>query len=81
MPKCHLKSFNIECKEYFTDWRSFLILEDGNATMLVLERRFDAFIFFRLILQIIDDETSACSSHDGHGIVDVGDVDAFSDVN
>ena len=61
--------------------RGLLVSEDGNASVLVLERRVDPLELLGLPLQRVDDDAPTGRAHDGHGVVDVGAVAPLAEVD
>lgn len=53
------------------------VIEDGDATVLVLERTFMTLVLLRLILQRVDDHMTIGSSDNSHRIFDIGGVATF----
>ena len=57
------------------------VLENGDATMLVFERRINSFKFSWLAFKIVNNETSTCCAHNGHRIIHICHIASFADIN
>ena len=75
---CHSTLHTAQSKP---SWSILLISKDGDAAMLIFERRLDLLVLLGLAVQLVDNDAPPGGPHHGHGVVHVSTVSSLWQVN